>query len=203
MRHLFVLLGPPGVGKGTVAKGLVAEFMLQTLSSGRLLRDMRAAATEVGRQITKLIDQGKFAPDELIIRMVGEKLETYPRDCLLMLDGFPRTLPQAEALDEIIRRSDDNLSMVLEIQADDAELERRVLKRAREEGRVDDTLETFRHRLSVFHDQTIPLIDYYREQNKIVVVDGMGTPSKVMKQAKLLIQQSLPNGELLRRKEAG
>jgi len=203
MRQVFVLLGPPGAGKGTVANGLVADFGLQTLSSGKLLRDIKATATDLGRQIAELIDEGKFAPDELIIRLVGEKLETYPTDCLLMLDGFPRTLPQAVALDRIIRQNNDNLSMVLEIQADDAELERRVLKRAQEEGRVDDTLETFRHRLSVFRDQTVPLIDYYRKQNKIVVVDGMGTPEEVMERTRLLIQQIWPNGAFIGRKEAG
>lgn len=203
MRQVFVLLGPPGAGKGTVANGLVADFGLQTLSSGKLLRDIKATATDLGRQIAELIDEGKFAPDELIIRLVGEKLETYPTDCLLMLDGFPRTLPQAVALDRIIRQNNDNLSTVLEIQADDAELERRVLKRAQEEGRVDDTLETFRHRLSVFRDQTVPLIDYYRKQNKIVVVDGMGTPEEVMERTRLLIQQILPNGAFIGRKEAG
>ena len=202
MRHVFVLLGPPGVGKGTLARSMVSDLSFRWLSSGELLRKEKRSGSEIGKQIAGLIDEGKFAPDELVIPLVEAELGKYPEDCCLLLDGFPRTLPQAPALDDIVNRSSDELSLVLELTADMAELERRILKRADEEGRQDDTLATLKHRIEIFRERTAPLVEYYESQGKLKQVDGMGSPREVLEQASLLIQQTLPGVEFPSKKEA-
>jgi adenylate kinase len=139
----------------------------------------------------------------LIIDLVAKELAAYPRDCFILLDGFPRTLPQAEALDESLKQEGDEVSLVLELQAETDELERRVLKRAEEEGRNDDTPETLKRRLLVFRELTAPLVEFYSDQQKLRTVDGMGTPNEVVDQIRHCIQQSLPVDVAGRKKEAG
>ena len=135
MRRIVILLGPPGVGKGTVSKLLVNHFQFEWLSSGDLLRDVSRSGADLGRQISQLIDAGRFVPDELIISLVEEKLSDYPNNCNLLLDGFPRTIRQAVSLDAMLKGLVGEISLVLELQADNEELERRILARAEEEGR--------------------------------------------------------------------
>ena len=202
MRRILVLLGPPGVGKGTVSRLLIEQFGFEWLSSGELLRDVKKLDSEIGQQIATLIDAGEFVSDELIISLVEKELEKVPKDCCLLLDGFPRTLPQAEALDVMSPRFDAETSLAIELQADSGELERRILNRAQEEGRRDDDLETFRHRIRVFQERTAPLISYYKTRGRLQTIDAMGTPQQVLERASLCIQKNLPSAGISSQKEA-
>jgi adenylate kinase len=203
MRRIVILLGPPGVGKGTASKSLLVDYGFEWLSSGDVLRNEKETGSEMGRRIAGCIDAGRLVPDDMIIDLVAKELAAYPRDCFILLDGFPRTLPQAEALDESLKQEGDEVSLVLELQAETDELERRILKRAEEEGRNDDTPETLKRRLLVFRELTAPLVEFYSDQQKLRTVDGMGTPNEVVDQIRRCIQQSLSVDAVGRKKEAG
>ena len=203
MRRIVILLGPPGVGKGTVSQLLIEQFGFEWLSSGELLRDVKKSDSQIGQQIAKLIDAGEFVSDELIISLVEKELVKFPEDCCLLLDGFPRTLPQAEALDVMSPRLHAEVALAVELQADGEELERRIMNRAQEEGRKDDDLETFRHRMKVFEKRTAPLISYYKNRGRLQAIDAMGTPKQVLERANLCIQKNLPSAGISSQKEAG
>ncbi len=202
MRRIFILLGPPGVGKGTVARGLVDAVQCRWLSSGDLLRDIKRTGSEIGRAIAELIDVGQFVPDELIIGLMQERLDGC-QDACLMLDGFPRTLAQAKSLDEWSRSSGEAVQEVFEMRASSTELEARILKRSAEQERNDDTLATFRRRMEVYRERTAPLIAYYENQGKLVVVDAMGPPDEVQERISRRIQNGLPVSSAESKKEAG
>lgn len=192
MRHVVILLGPPGVGKGTVSQTFMARFGFRWLSTGELLRAVKKSGSDLARQIGKLIDAGKFAPDELVIDLLERELKAFPADCCLLLDGFPRTLPQAEALNGVLERCGATLTLVVSLDADESELERRIMKRAEEQGRSDDSLATFRHRMQVFRDRTAPLMDYFAARDDLMSADGVGTPDEVADRISQLIQKRLP-----------
>ena len=194
MRRIFILLGPPGCGKGTLARSLVKSNPdFGWLSSGELLRNSKKTDSELGRRIGDLIDAGQFVPDELIIDLITPKLQAIPPDSCLLLDGFPRTLPQARWLSEWTE-GEENLEVagVFDLQADERVLEARILKRAKEKGREDDTLSTFRERMEIFRRRTEPLIEYYTAAEKLSAIDASRQPDEVESQAMLLIQQTLP-----------
>jgi adenylate kinase len=176
---LIVFIGPPGSGKGTQAKQLLAHLGIPHLSTGELLRAAKQADSQLGRLASQYMDHGRLVPDPLVLAMVGEKLNEpqFAKGCLF--DGFPRTLQQAKSLDESLAQRGTPLNMVLELVADENELVARMLKRAAAEKRVDDTPETIAQRLEVYRKQTAPLLDYYRSQGKLVSIDGMGTPDEV------------------------
>ena len=203
MRRIVILLGPPGVGKGTIARALLKRYGFEWLSSGELLRNQRRTTSEAAARIAELIDSGRLVPDELIVDLVKKELSSYHKDCYLLLDGFPRTLPQAVALEEFFAQQGDEVSLVIELQAEASELERRVLGRAKSEGRVDDTLATFRHRMGVFQDRTAPLIEFYSQRGKLQAIDGMGSPEDVVDRVGRCIRQALPIDSPPEKKEAG
>jgi adenylate kinase len=175
----IVFIGPPGAGKGTQAKRLIEHLSVVHLSTGDMLRQARADGTELGRQAARYMDGGELVPDELVVGIVVERIGQ--PDCRpgCLFDGFPRTIQQAQALDQELEKRGAPLDMVLELKADEEELARRMLKRAKIEGRADDTPETIANRMQVYKDQTAPLLDYYRQRGKLVEVDGMGTPDEV------------------------
>jgi adenylate kinase len=203
----LVLLGPPGAGKGTQAGRLKSRYQLAHLSTGDMLREAVAAGTEVGRQAKVIMDAGRLVPDDVINRLVAERIEQ--PDCAqgFILDGFPRTLAQAEALDRMLAERKSGLTAVLELAvADDALVERisgrfacarcgagyhdrfkptataavcDVCGSAEFVRRQDDTPETVRARLKAYHDQTAPLLPYYRDKGLLVTVDGMAEIDRV------------------------
>jgi adenylate kinase len=176
---LIVLIGPPGAGKGTQAALLVERLDIPHLSTGDMLRRAKQRGTELGKQVAQYIDQGLLVPDDVMIRLVGQRLaEPDCRDgCLL--DGFPRTIPQAEGLDAELAKQGRQLDLVLELACDPAELTRRLLERAKKEGRADDTPQTIARRQKTYHDQTAPLLDYYRQRGLLRTVNGMQPPQEV------------------------
>jgi adenylate kinase len=172
----LILFGPPGAGKGTQAKVLQEERGLVQLSTGDMLRAAVAAGTDLGRKAKPLMDLGKLVPDDLVIGIIGERLEK--PDCAkgVIFDGFPRTVAQAKALDEMLAGLGRGIDAVIELKVDENAMVDRVEKRARENPgavRADDTPETLRNRLGVYRKDTAPLLDYYRAQGKLVTVDGM------------------------------
>ena len=170
----IILFGPPGAGKGTQAEILKNDLKLAHLSTGDMLRAAVAAKTEVGLQAQSLMEAGKLVPDELITRVLAERIEA--PDCAngFILDGFPRTLPQAQALNRMLAEKGTEIHAVIEIRVPDEVLVGRIEKRAAETGgaRADDNVETLKQRLAVYHEQTAPVLPYYADAGLLHVVDG-------------------------------
>ncbi|WP_332686187.1 adenylate kinase [Devosia sp.] len=171
----LILLGPPGAGKGTQAKILVEAYGIPQLSTGDILRSAIAAKTPLGLEAKAIVDRGDLVSDAIVNGIVSERLDA--EDCKpgFILDGFPRTIAQAEALDQMLIDKGVKLNAVIEIKADADELVRRVVQRAKESGgaRADDNEEVLRKRLGVYQEQTAPLVAYYTEEGLLKAVDGM------------------------------
>ena len=182
---ILIFLGPPGAGKGTQAAHIVERYGVPQLSTGDMLRAAVAAETPVGKKAKAVMDAGNLVSDEIVAAIVEERIEA--DDCApgFLLDGFPRTLVQAEMLDAMLERKDRALDVVVELRVDEEVLLDRLRNRIAEtaargeEPRKDDNEETFKHRLKVYRDQTAPLIPYYEKQGKLKVVDGMGSVEAV------------------------
>ena len=171
--EVVLLMGPPGAGKGTQAARLAKERALKKLSTGDILRANVAAGTELGCRASSIMAVGELVPDDLIVAMVRNELESM-ESLRVLLDGFPRTPGQADALDAILAERGISLGAVLLLEVGDEELVRRLLLRAREQGRSDDTEEVIRERMRVYRRDTEPLIEYYRGGGKFHRVDGNG-----------------------------
>ncbi|MGF7237885.1 MAG: adenylate kinase [Frankia sp.] len=176
----LVLLGPPGSGKGTQAARLSARLGVPAISTGQIFESNIEAGTPLGRQAESYVRRGELVPDDVVLEMVRERLLSGP-DCAqgFILDGFPRTLPQAKGLDRYLAAACGGLDAVIDLDVDDSEVLERIAGRARIEGRVDDTRETALNRLKVFSDETAPLRRYYAERGLLVSVDGTGSPDDV------------------------
>ena len=172
---LIVFIGAPGAGKGTQAAQLASRFGIEHLSTGDLFRKAIAEQSELGREVARYLERGMLVPDDVVVQLVTDYLDQQPQGGGVILDGFPRTLAQAEALARELERLGRSICCVIDLLVDEAELERRLLGR----GRHDDTKETIEKRLEVFRRETKPLIEYYREQGLVEPVDGMGTPEEV------------------------
>ena len=172
---IIILLGPPGAGKGTQAAKLVATHGLVQLSTGDMLRQAIADGTELGLKAKAIMDRGELVADDIILGMIAERLAS--PDCAngVILDGFPRTVAQAEGLDAMLAEKGLGISHVIEIKVDEVALFQRVENRARETGgaRADDNAKTLRTRLKVYHDSTAPILPYYAATGKMKSVDGM------------------------------
>jgi adenylate kinase len=171
----IILLGPPGSGKGTQGALLAERAGLPRISTGDLLRRAVAEGTPVGEQAKGYMDRGLLVPDEVILGLIAEVLRSPEAARGILMDGFPRTVPQAEAVDRLVAERGGRIDHVLLIDVPVDELERRVLGRARQQGRSDDTVETIRHRLCVYEEQTAPLVEYYRQRGVVVDVRGVGS----------------------------
>jgi len=180
----LVLFGPPGAGKGTQSKILTEKRGLPQLSTGDMLRAAIEAGTPLGLSVKATIAKGELVSDETVIGIIAERYDQ--ADCKngAVFDGFPRTIPQAEALDRMLDERGKKIDLVLELKVDDAVLLSRVEARIKAGGvpRSDDTLETLAHRLGVYYKNTAPLLDFYREQGKLKSVDGMAPVETVTAQ---------------------
>jgi adenylate kinase len=178
----LLLLGPQGSGKGTQARRIAKAYGLAHVASGDMFRAAIAAGTPLGRRVEPLLAAGLLVPDELTIEIIRERLEQEDARDGFILDGFPRNMAQARALDELLAEISRELTAVLALHVSDEVSVERLLRRAQEEGRIDDTPEAIARRLAIYHEQTEPLIEYYRAQDRLVPIDGEGTVNEVFAQ---------------------
>jgi adenylate kinase len=166
----ILLLGPQGSGKGTQAKRIARDYGIPHIATGDIIRTMKEEDSDLGRELKAVYDRGDLVSDDLMIRIIEDRLGRDDAQDGFILDGFPRTLPQAEALDVMLRDLDRKLDIVLEFQLRNREmLQRRLLQRAAEEDRSDDTPEAIARRLELYYEQTEPLVEYYRSRHGNVV----------------------------------
>jgi adenylate kinase len=184
----LILLGPPGAGKGTQAQRLVQKYGIVQLSTGEMLRAAVASQTPVGLQAKDIMASGALVPDEIVIGIISDRLDQPDMKNGFILDGFPRTVPQAAALDELLKRKHIKLDAVVELRVNESALLNRVETRVAEmqargeEVRIDDTPEVLSKRLANYRAQTEPLIHYYSERRKLLTVDGMMTIEHVTRE---------------------
>jgi adenylate kinase len=184
----LILLGPPGSGKGTQAQRLVQRHGIVQLSTGEMLRAAVAAQTPVGLKAKDIMASGGLVPDEIVVGIISDRLDQADAAKGFILDGFPRTVPQAEALDELLKKKHMRLDAVVELRVNESALLQRVETRVAEmrargeEVRIDDTQEVLTKRLASYRSQTEPLIHYYSERRKLLTVDGMMTIEHVTRE---------------------
>lgn len=169
----LILFGPPAAGKGTQAKKLVGERGFIQLSTGDMLRAARSSGSELGRRVAAIMDSGSLVSDEVVISLIEEQLEKNPKVAGFIFDGFPRTIPQAKALDESLARSGQQVDVVIRLKVDEQALIDRITRRFETEGRADDNPEAFKKRLLAYNSQTAPLVEVYSGQGKLREIDGM------------------------------
>lgn len=176
----YVLFGPPGAGKGTQATAMVEKYNLHHISTGALLRKEIAAGSELGKLAKSLIEKGNLVPDEVVEGMIENEFKTVTGVDGFLLDGFPRTLPQAEALDNILSKVSNEVTATISIMIPDSLIMERIKGRALKEGRADDASEDIiNNRIETYHNQTEPLISYYQKAGKYNEIDGVGTVEDV------------------------
>ena len=170
---ITVLFGPPGSGKGTQAAHIARRLGIPHVSTGELLRREVARGTDLGREVAPIMAEGRLVDDDLMVRVIESRLTEPDATRGALLDGFPRTVPQAEALDAMLGRSRRRTDLVICLDVPEEVLVRRLLGRAQQEGRDDDTLETIQTRLDVYHRDTTPVLDHYRSAGvSLITVDG-------------------------------
>jgi adenylate kinase len=170
----LILFGPPGSGKGTQSEKLIEKYQLVHLSTGDLLRNEIANRTDLGMKAKAIMDKGELVSDEIVIGMIDNKIHANQKSRGFIFDGFPRTVPQAEALDRLLEKSGLSISLMVTLDVDKDELVQRLLKRGEQTGRTDDNLQTIENRINVYMKQTSPVIDYYRAKGKYHPVHGIG-----------------------------
>ncbi len=193
----IIIFGPPGSGKGTQSAKIVEKYHLKHISTGDLLRDEMKRQTKLGKEIAKYIDNGMLVPDDIVIR---ELQHTVKKNCDrsgFVFDGFPRTLNQAEMLDNMLICNEMPVNIVISVDVREDELLKRLLGRAEDSGRSDDNEEVIWKRIEVYKSQSLPLVSYYSKQGKLVRINGMDPVEKVFEKITLAIDTYLLNKEVL------
>ncbi len=192
----ILLLGPQGSGKGTQAKRIAAEYGIPHISTGEMLRAEIAAGTELGREVQSILDAGDLVPDETMVDILRARLAQDDASEGFVLDGFPRTMAQAEALDAMLREIGRDLDVVFEFQiADEGMLVDRMTKRAQDEGRTDDTPAAMRKRLDLYYRETAPLVEYYRTtRGNVVGIHAARTVNEVFAELQQALEQVAVRG---------
>jgi len=185
-----LVLGPQGAGKGTQAKRISEAYGIPHIATGDMLRAAMAAETELGRKVKPIYDSGGLVPDGLMIELIRDRLTEDDTEEGFVLDGFPRTLPQAEALDPMLREIGKELTVVFALQLPDEVCIERLMKRAELEGRVDDTPEAIAKRLALYHRETEPLIEWYRIRSNVVTVHADRSVNEVFAEIEEALEQA-------------
>jgi len=186
----ILILGPQGSGKGTQAQRIAAEFGIPHIATGDMLREAIAAETELGLRVKPIYDAGRLVPDELMIGLIRERSDQPDVENGFVLDGFPRTMAQAEALDEMLREIDHSIDIVIQLNVPEDVCVDRLLKRAAEQGRVDDTPEAIRTRLDLYRRETEPVVEHYRALGNLVVVHGDRSVDEVFEEIQQALEQA-------------
>jgi len=184
----IILFGPPGAGKGTQAKLIEKEYSIPQLSTGDMFRTAIRNQTPLGVKVKGILDAGKLVPDETVVELVEEALDNEKYANGYILDGFPRTVPQARAFDERLKRKGRKLNAFLSLEVPDEELMKRILSRA--EGRSDDTPEKVKVRLEVYNEETAPVLNFYKQKGVYNKVDGLGTVEEIFERIKTVLDNS-------------
>lgn len=186
----LVLFGPPGAGKGTQSQKLIEKHGLIHLSTGDLLRGEISQGTALGLEAKKLMDEGMLVPDEVVIGMISNKLDANKDAEGFIFDGFPRTVAQAEALDNLLESKAATISHMIALEVDAEELERRLLERGKESGRADDANpEVIRKRIKEYNDKTAPVAGFYKNQDKFKSINGIGSIDQIYGAIDAVIEQ--------------
>jgi adenylate kinase len=175
----FILFGPPGAGKGTQAKKITDKYRTAHISTGDMLREAVKNCTELGELAKSYMDKGKLVPDDVVIGIIKDRIAERDAQSGFMLDGFPRTVPQAEALSDMLNSEGKTIDAVILIEVGDEEIVKRILGRQKIEGRQDDTEEIVRNRINVYRNQTEPLKSYYADEGVLFEIEGLGTVDEV------------------------
>ena len=171
----IVIFGAPGSGKGTQSERIVEKYGINHISTGDVLRAEIKNGTELGKTAKGYIDQGQWIPDELMIDILASVFDSFKDSKGVIFDGFPRTIAQAEALKKMLAERGQDVSVMVDLEVPEDELMVRLIKRGKDSGRADDNEETIKKRLHVYHSQTAPLIDWYKNEKKYQHINGLGT----------------------------
>ena len=171
----IVIFGAPGSGKGTQSERIVEKYGINHISTGDVLRAEIKNGTELGKTAKSYIDQGQLIPDELMIDILASVFDSFKDSKGVIFDGFPRTIAQAEALKKMLAERGQDVSVMVDLEVPEDELMVRLIKRGKDSGRADDNEETIKKRLHVYHSQTAPLIDWYKNEKKYQHINGLGT----------------------------
>lgn len=175
----IVIFGAPGSGKGTQSEKIVEKYGINHISTGDVLRAEIKNGTELGKTAKKYIDEGQLIPDELMIDILAGVFDSFKESKGVIFDGFPRTIAQAEALKKMLADRGQDISVMIDLDVPEEELMTRLIKRGKESGRADDNEETIKKRLTVYHSQTAPLIDWYKKEKKYRHIDGIGQLERI------------------------
>ncbi len=185
----IVLFGPPGAGKGTQSEKLIEKYNLTHISTGDLFRKHLNEGTELGKLARHYMDEGNLVPDQVVIGMVDEKIKETEGVEGYIFDGFPRTVPQARALDELLEGKGSPITGMIALDVPENELKKRLLSRGKESGRADDqSVEKIENRLRVYFDETVPVMEFYKGQGKYYPVHGVGTIDRIFDQLCAVIE---------------
>ena len=175
----IVIFGAPGSGKGTQSERIVEKYGINHISTGDVLRAEIKNGTELGKTAKGYIDQGQLIPDELMIDILASVFDSFKDSKGVIFDGFPRTIAQAEALKKMLAERGQDVSVMVDLDVPEEELMVRLIKRGKDSGRADDNEETIKKRLHVYHSQTAPLIDWYKNEKKYQHINGLGTMESI------------------------
>lgn len=184
----IIIFGPPGAGKGTQAKLIKEEYQIPHLSTGEIFRSAIKNETELGKKVTAILDAGDLVPDETVVALVEEELKKSTYDDGYILDGFPRTVAQAEAFDNILKQKGEQLDAFLTLEVPEEELVERILSRG--EGRSDDTEEGVKKRLNVYLEETQPVLDHYKGQKVVKEIYGVGSVEEIFKRIQKALSEN-------------
>jgi adenylate kinase len=189
----ILLLGIQGSGKGTQAKRIASEYDVPHVATGEILRAAVAEGTPLGKEVDEILQRGDLVPDETMIELIRDKLvESHDG---FVLDGFPRTMAQADALDEMLAEIGRPLTIVFELQVPDDVARARIARRAAEEGRTDDTPDAIDNRIATYHSETEPIVSHYRAHGNLVGVHGTGTVGEVFAEIQAALEQASARAE--------
>ena len=185
----LILFGPPGSGKGTQSEKIIDRYKLVHLSTGDILRNELANKTELGLKAKAIMDKGELVSDEIVIGMIEKRIDSNKDAKGFIFDGFPRTVKQAQALDQLLTSHGEKITLMIGLEVEKDELVNRLLKRGQETGRSDDNLETITNRINVYHEQTAPVMSHYKAVGKYEGIVGMGTIQEIFERIKTVIEK--------------